>query len=115
MAICSHCGTQSPDSYTQCPNCGAGLMQQQAAPSAYGYNPPPAAEVPPTSVGGWFGWHVLCWILPLIGTIIMLCSVKDPSAKNYAKVMLIMQIISIVIVIACFGLLIAVLRSAVGY
>lgn len=119
MAICQYCGTQSPDSYTQCPKCGAGLMQQQGTPSPMyggGYAVPPApVQEPPTTVGGWFGWYLLCYVLPLIGTIIMLCTVKDPSAKNYAKVMLIMQIISLILVIACIGFIVALLRNIVVY
>ena len=46
-----------------------------------------------TSAGGWFCWFLLLSFVPIIGTIIMLCSTKDPTAKNYAKLTLIMQII----------------------
>ena len=61
------------------------------------------AEEPVTSVGQWFLWSLLIGFLPLIGTIIMFCTVKDPSAKNAAKVFLIMQIVAIVFYIIAFA------------
>lgn len=107
MITCPHCGTQNPDNYTQCPNCGSPLVQAQPQFQ----QPQPAAYIPPvqqpqdeiTGVGGWFGWYLLICFLPLIGTIIMLCTVKDPSAKNFAKLMLILQIVAIVIEIIIFA------------
>ena len=52
-----------------------------------------------TSVGAWFGWLILLSVLPLIGTIIMVASTKPGSTKNYAKLMLIFQIIAVVAVL----------------
>lgn len=115
MSICPQCGTQNPDNYSNCPNCGAQLMQQPApqpaAPTTGGYIPPAYQQAPPTSVGGWFGWSLLYGFLPLIGAIIMLCTVKDPSAKNYAKLIVIMQAIVIVIYIGLIALLAVGARS----
>lgn len=61
------------------------------------------AADPVTSVGQWFLWTLLIGFLPIIGTIIMFCTVKDPSAKNAAKVMLIMQCVAIVFYIIAFA------------
>ncbi len=60
------------------------------------YNQPAHEE---TSVGAWFGWMILLSVLPLIGTIIMLASTKPGSTKNYAKLLLILQIIAVVLVL----------------
>lgn len=98
MITCPHCGTQNPDHYTQCPNCGNPLVQAQPQPQPAAYIPPAAQQQPMgeiTSTGLWFGWYLLMCVLPIIGTIIMLCASKDPSAKNYAKLMLILQCIGI--------------------
>ena len=59
-----------------------------------------------TSVGGWIGWLVLCSFLPIIGQIIMICSAKDDSTKNYAKAQLIFTAIVVVLyilLIVAFG------------
>ena len=115
MAFCTRCGTQVPGQYSQCPNCGAPVVQTQqtmAPPQQPFYNNMPAAmpqpyimEAPITSTGAWFGWYLLCCVLPIIGTIIMLCATPDPSAKNYAKVMLIIQcvIIALYTALIIFG------------
>lgn len=116
MAFCPHCGTQSPDNYTQCPNCGASLPQMQTPPPQPVYQGPPqnpyaggyAQPVSPmdeiTSTGSWFGWYLLVSILPVIGPIIMLSATKDPSAKNFAKLWLILQAVVVVIYILFFFL-----------
>ena len=104
MLTCPHCGSQNPDYYTQCPNCGTSLSAAQQAPvQSTGYSSSYMPEEPVTTAGGWFGWTMLIGFLPIIGTIIMLCTVKDPSAKNYAKLMLILQIIGIVLYIIMFA------------
>ena len=113
MARCTSCGAELPDYYTSCPNCGGtqvvrgGSAAPQAQMDSYAQ---PQQNV--TSVGGWIGWILLCMFVPIIGVIVMLCTTKDPSAKNYAKLSLIMMIIGIVI----FGLLCAILVPAmIGY
>ncbi|MBR4199727.1 MAG: zinc ribbon domain-containing protein [Oscillospiraceae bacterium] len=121
MKTCPQCGTQNPDHYTHCPNCGAQYpaqqpmtqpMQpplQQPMPQTNGYIPPayqqPQDQV--TSVGAWFGWSLLIGMLPLIGSIIMLCCVKDPSAKNYAKLIVVLQVIVTIFYVLMFLLGIA--------
>ena len=52
------------------------------------------------TVGEWF-----------LGAIIMLCTVKDPSAKNYAKLVVILQAVVIVIYVGLVFLLVAGVRS----
>lgn len=105
MITCPYCGTQSPDNYPKCPNCGAMFAQpQQPMQQPMGYVPPAFQQEPITTVGGWFGWSLLIGFLPLIGAIIMLCSVKDPSAKNYAKLIVIMQAIFIALYVALIAL-----------
>ncbi len=117
MAFCPHCGTQSPDNYTQCPNCGASLPQTQTPPPQPVYQGPPnpyaggypgypqpmmQPQEPVTSAGAWFGWTLLLGILPVIGAIIMLSASNDPSAKNYAKLMLILQAVVVGLYILFF-------------
>ncbi|MEE3404511.1 MAG: hypothetical protein VZR73_10545 [Acutalibacteraceae bacterium] len=108
MARCNSCGAELPDYYTSCPNCGGTDLSKSpvsAAPASHSYVPiSQQREV--TSAGGWFCWYLLLSFLPIIGTIIMLCTVKDPTAKNYAKLTLIMQIIGIVLTIILIMILV---------
>ncbi len=114
MARCNSCGAELPDYYTSCPNCGGTDLSKSpvsAAPASHSYVPiSQQREV--TSAGGWFCWFLLLSFLPIIGTIIMLCTVKDPTAKNYAKLTLIMQIIGIVLLIIFAWILIP---AMIGY
>lgn len=101
MAKCNQCGAELPDYYTSCPNCGGQVISNQGAPQPQaqpigGYTPMSQQRVI-TSVGGWFGWYLLTCVLPIIGPIIMLTSAKDPTAKNFAKLMIILQAVAIVI------------------
>ena len=108
MARCNSCGANLPDYYTSCPNCGGKDLAKSpvsAAPASRGYIPMSEQRVV-TSMGGWFCWYVLLGFVPIIGTIIMLCCTKDPTAKNYAKLTLIMQIIGIVLGIVLASILI---------
>lgn len=106
MLTCPRCGSMNPDYYTQCPSCGTQLSasraQSTAAPSGYS-SPMYTASEPVTTVGQWFLWTLLIGFLPLIGTIIMFVTVKDPSAKNAAKVMLILECIAVVFYIIAFA------------
>ena len=99
MARCNSCGADLPDYYTSCPNCGGTSLSQgaPAAPAYSGYVPVSEQPREITSMGGWFCWLLLCGIIPIIGPIIMMSSAKDPTAKNYAKMTLIMQIIGLVL------------------
>ncbi|MBR3448719.1 MAG: zinc-ribbon domain-containing protein [Oscillospiraceae bacterium] len=108
MARCNSCGAELPDYYTSCPNCGGTSLTKSpvsAAPASTGYVPM-SQQREVTSAGGWFCWFLLLSFLPIIGTIIMLCTVKDPTAKNYAKLTLIMQIIGIVLTIILIMILV---------
>ena len=105
------CGAQHPDNYKQCPNCGNLLQSPATQPATYnGYIPPAYQEAPTTSVGAWFGWYLLCAVLPLIGAIILLNVTKDPSAKNFAKLNIILSIIGIVLAIAMIGFVLQMVR-----
>lgn len=108
MARCNSCGAELPDYYTSCPNCGGTSLTKSpvsASPASTGYVPM-SQQREVTSAGGWFCWFLLLSFLPIIGTIIMLCTVKDPTAKNYAKLTLIMQIIGIVLTIILIMILV---------
>ena len=100
MARCGQCGAELPDYYTSCPNCGGTQVVRgdgtapQAQPNAY---MPAPAQREVTSTAGWVGWLLLCSYVPLIGVIIMLLTAKDPSAKNYAKLMVVFMIIGAII------------------
>lgn len=116
MKLCSNCGTQNPDYYTQCPNCGTALPAAAPQPiysgsSTGGYIPRAFQAAPVTSMGGWFGWTLLCGLLLIIGPIIMMCTADDPSAKNFAKATLIFQIIAIVLSVVLLALYISLIRS----
>ena len=105
MITCPHCGSQNPDYYTQCPNCGTSLAGSRPQPQqTNGYVHPAYMEQPVTSIGHWFLWYLLVSFLPLIGAIVMYASVKDPSAKNFAKLMIIMYIIAIVLCLLIIAL-----------
>ncbi|WP_295154444.1 hypothetical protein [uncultured Ruminococcus sp.] len=121
---CSSCGTSNPDHVTNCVNCGAVLdnynqvypvnqggytqpyNQQYSQPYSQQY--PQAYNAPynpPTTMGGWFGWLLLCSFFPIIGQLIMLSS-KDESARNFAKVQLLLALIGIiafVVIVVVFG------------
>ena len=116
MAKCTSCGADLPDYYTSCPNCGGQVSQAAPAMSAPaqsmgGYIPMSQQRVI-TSPIGWLGWSLLCGFLPIIGAIIMLNATKDPTAKNYAKLMLILQCIGIVL---CILLAVILVPAFMGY
>ena len=72
MARCNQCGSELPDYYTSCPNCGGGVVRQappvQPAQPMNGYIPM-AQQREVTGMGAWFGWSLLCGILPIRVTI----------------------------------------------
>ena len=111
MARCNQCGNEMPDYYTKCPNCGGDIVRSAAPAAAQSYMPISSQRVI-TSPGGWFLWNLLCGLLPIIGPIIMMCKTRDETAKNYAKLTLILQIIGLVLL----ALLAAILVPAlIGY
>lgn len=116
MARCNQCGAELPDYYTSCPNCGGQVLQPSPAVNAPvqpagGYIPMSQQRAITTPVG-WLGWSLLCGILPIIGAIIMLNATKDPTAKNFAKLMIIMQAIGIVLGIIFAAILVP---AMIGY
>ena len=119
MIICTKCGAQHPDHYTQCPNCGSPLSAPQPAPAVNagygGYIPPAYQQAPTTSIGQWFGWWLLCALLPIIGAIITMNVTKDPSVKNFAKVNIILSIIGLVLLIIIISMFVAVLSQLARY
>lgn len=112
MAKCTSCGADLPDYYTSCPNCGGQVLQNAAAPMPQqvpmqgGYAQPMPQQREITSVAGWLGWSLLCGFLPIIGSIIMLCTTKDETAKNFAKLMIILQAIGLIIGIVFSAILV---------
>ena len=112
MARCTSCGAELPDYYTSCPNCGGTqVVRGESAAQPAAYAPlPPQREV--TSTAGWVGWILLCSYVPLIGVIIMLLTAKDPSAKNYAKLMVVFMIIGLIIGVLFGAILVP---SMLGY
>lgn len=115
---CASCGSVNEDSALNCVTCGAEFEKAgpvypqnqgyvpQSQPYAQPYPQPQAYSVPmsapytpPTGVGGWIGWLILCSFFPLIGQLIMLTS-KDESTKNYAKAQLILMLIGIILIVA---------------
>ena len=117
MKLCPNCGSQNADQYTQCPNCGAVLPAAAPQPTysgAAGYVPPAYQPQRVTSMGAWFGWSLLCAILPIIGPIIMIFAANEPSAKNFGKAMTVFQIVFGAIGAASSAALVATLRSLAG-
>lgn len=118
MARCTSCGAELPDYYTSCPNCGGQQVVRGASPAPQPQNYVPMQEDRVVcTTGQWFGWLLLLAFLPLIGMIVMLCTAKDPSAKNYAKLMLILTIIATVIyaIIFVVAMVPAMMESSAGY
>ena len=120
MARCNQCGAELPDYYASCPNCGGQVTQntQPQQPYAQPYAQPTGGYIPRseqrtvTSMGGWFCWLLLCNVLPIVGPIIMMLTAKDPTAKNYGKLTLILQIISMVLVVVFFVFIFAVIKNS---
>lgn len=83
--FCTKCGNEIADGTNSCPKCGAVLtpppspIQQQPI---YYASSMPNPETRPTSVGGWIGWWLLIYLLPVIGWIISICLAKDKTVKN---------------------------------
>ena len=124
---CKKCGAQMlSDEAVCCLNCGAvqpaeigepeqeSYSQNASQPQQNNFNPQQAQQdyfssfssgssVPrsyrndATTPLGWLGWSILCSILPIIGALIMMSLAKDESTKNYAKLMLVLYIIVIIL------------------
>ena len=88
--------------YTQQPMPPA--QQSMPAPSMQPYAPAamPAYAEPVVPVSTWMGYILLCLCMPVIGPIIMACSPKEQSVKNFGKAMLALEAIAAALL---FGLI----------
>lgn len=138
--ICSQCGKNNPDDARFCDGCGNTL---QAASINQGYAPPPpppqyqqpqyqqsyqqpgytpAVDNSPLSVGQYIGMYLI-QLIPVVGFILLLVwafsADTNLNKKNWAKAMLIIMLIgivlTIVISIAMGGMIAALLNSASYY
>ena len=117
MKLCPNCGTQNADQFMQCKACGSVLPASAPQPvysGTAGYVPPAYQQSPVTSAVGWLGWTLLCGFLPIVGPIIMMFAPDDPSAKNFGKAMLVLQIIFGIIGAIFSSTVIALLRYSLG-
>ena len=114
MNKCFNCGTEFEGSF--CPDCGIPANNSTTettpapAPNPQPFTPPPVYNNinvntnETTSTAGWFGWQALIAFLGIIGIIILLCTTRDESAKNYAKASLIWCVIAVVLLVIVFAL-----------
>lgn len=113
---CSQCGAALQPGAAFCAGCGA----RQPGPAAYapGCGQPPASppfqaatSAPPLSVGGYLVLFVVS-SLPLVGLVMLVvwaASADNPNKKNYARAMLVVNavflVLSIVFAFAATGTL----------
>lgn len=103
MASCPYCTAQIAPGLYQCPNCGSPLMPaetsmppaavQSALPPQTVYSQPPmypAAVEPVVPTRSWVGYILLCACMPVIGSIITLCTAKEKNIQNFAKAFLLL-------------------------
>ena len=114
MNKCFNCGTEFEGSF--CPDCGIPANNSTTettpapAPNPQPFTPPPVYNNinvhtnETTSTAGWFGWQALIAFLGIIGIIILLCTTRDESAKNYAKASLIWCVIALVLLVIVIAL-----------
>ncbi len=109
MKKCNMCGSQLPDSYNACPNCGnqnlmadqsvqnqqmggmqqpmpgqpMGGMQQQYGQPMPGQPMPGPVVQPIDNSKGNFGWAVLGFLIPIVGWVLYFCwkNTKPGNAK----------------------------------
>lgn len=101
--FCSKCGNEIKSGEKVCSKCGA---SQNMAPIQSGYNTTRSDGTYFTSVGGWMGWWLICFLLPIIGPIIVACVTKDPSVKNAILAYILLGVIITALFIVCliFGI-----------
>ncbi|HBI85427.1 MAG TPA: hypothetical protein DDX71_03940 [Ruminococcus sp.] len=109
--FCTCCGRIIPDLAMQCPQCG-GMQPDTVIPQA-----PPVGTLTPfpeiqrvdplPPVYGqqvnevmtpfqWFGWVLVLVLLGIFGSFIMYNHVRDQSAKNLAKLLIVLHCIAII-------------------
>lgn len=110
--FCLKCGNEIRNGEANCPECGTPvtpMVQQQSIPtpvqpqSMYPHVQPQQhiqnLENNCTSIGGWIGWWLLSFFLPVIGWIIAICVSKDQSVKNGIVAYIIVGAILLVLLI----------------
>ena len=108
MAVCYKCNTEFTGKF--CPACGT-QAQKGPAPVQYANrmaapvysNVVAAAPTHTTSVMGWIGWMILISLLPILGVVIMALAATDESAKNFAKAILVLILVGIILGLIAVG------------
>ena len=123
--VCPYCKANQSDGAQFCTNCGGKFeivsqpQYQQSVNAPYTssqmtYQPVggymPAEPEKPVSLGAWIGWILLCTLLPVIGPIIVLCTAKNETIKNWAKATLILAVIGAVLTV-----LLSIAVAALGF
>lgn len=88
MKKCNMCGSQLPDSYNACPNCGnQNLIADQSVQNQQMggmQQPMPGPVVQPIDNSkGNIGWAVLGFLIPIVGWVLYFCwkNTKPGNAK----------------------------------
>lgn len=140
MKTCPKCNALNNDVNVFCESCGNALPVENAAPQAPEYEAPAQAapqpqyqpapqtvyamppqfnedmlpeEYKPVSVGKYIGYSIL-FSIPFVGFIMLLVTAfsggTNKSLKNYARAMLVMYVIGVVLVI-----IMAILMAVLGF
>lgn len=140
MKTCPKCNALNNDVNVFCESCGNALPVENAAPQAPEYEAPVQAapqpqyqpapqpvyamppqfnedmlpeEYKPVSVGKYIGYSIL-FSIPFVGFIMLLVTAfsggTNKSLKNYARAMLVMYVIGVVLVI-----IMAILMAVLGF
>lgn len=100
--FCSKCGNEIKNGDVNCPECGMPVtppvqsqpMQPQPVFYPYAQNTGNC-----TSIGGWIGWWLLSFFLPVLGWIIAICVTKDQSVKNGIVAYIIVGVILLLVLV----------------
>lgn len=123
--FCTCCGRIIPDLAMQCPQCGGmqAPMNIPQSPPVGTLTPFPNIQrvdpIPPVyqqtaedgilTTGQWFGWLLVLTFLGIFGSVIMYNHVRDKSARNLARVLLILH--CVIIILGSVGLFMFFLRQ----
>lgn len=121
---CNQCGTANADSTQFCRQCGAQLYPSAPQPQQ-NYQVPPIQQTTiyqqqgetPVSILGWIGYMILFAIplVNLITIIVILCSSKNKTLKNFVIAEIIIAVIGILIAVLIFTVLGASFNSVLNY